>query len=134
MCREYPRIPCIPEICAIHICCTGLLLYPRAIPYGQTLLPSFSYGNRTVLAVHHGDLWFQAYRADVSDQKAIQELFGKIYKDVGPIGGVVCSAGTSYSSSSLRSTLRSTPHVVIGQKSNDERGWVEYSGVERLRC
>jgi NAD(P)-dependent dehydrogenase (short-subunit alcohol dehydrogenase family) len=37
----------------------------------------------------------QAYQCDVSDQKAVQDLFQKIYHDVGPIGGVVCNAGTS---------------------------------------
>jgi hypothetical protein len=35
----------------------------------------------------------EAFQCDVSDQAAVQELVGRIYKDVGPVGGVVCSAG-----------------------------------------
>ncbi len=37
----------------------------------------------------------QAYQCDVSDQEAIVKLFREIYHDVGPVGGVVCSAGMS---------------------------------------
>lgn len=35
----------------------------------------------------------EAFKCDVSDQAAVQELVGRIYKDVGPVGGVVCNAG-----------------------------------------
>jgi NAD(P)-dependent dehydrogenase (short-subunit alcohol dehydrogenase family) len=37
----------------------------------------------------------EAYKCDVSDQAAVAELVGKVYKDVGPVGGVVCNAGES---------------------------------------
>lgn len=36
---------------------------------------------------------WQAYKCDVSNQAEIQKLMGEIYHDVGPVGGVVCSAG-----------------------------------------
>jgi sorbose reductase len=38
-------------------------------------------------------LTVQAFKADVSDQKKIQELMKTIYHDLGPVGGVVCNAG-----------------------------------------
>ncbi|WWC87779.1 uncharacterized protein L201_002671 [Kwoniella dendrophila CBS 6074] len=46
----------------------------------------------------------EAYQADVSDQKAITDLFQKIYFDVGPIGGVVCNAGINYKKDALEYT------------------------------
>ncbi|ORY29513.1 hypothetical protein BCR39DRAFT_531873 [Naematelia encephala] len=45
-----------------------------------------------------------AYKVDVSDQAAIQELFGKIYHDVGPIGGVVCNAGVGIDKPAIEMT------------------------------
>jgi sorbose reductase len=38
----------------------------------------------------------EAFQCDVSDQAAVGELVGRIYKDVGPVGGVVCNAGPLY--------------------------------------
>jgi len=46
----------------------------------------------------------EAYKVDVGDQEAIQELMGKIYKDVGPIGGVVCNAGIAVVKPALEMT------------------------------
>ncbi|RSH94571.1 hypothetical protein EHS25_004375 [Saitozyma podzolica] len=45
-----------------------------------------------------------AYQCDVSDQKAVQDLFQKIYHDVGPIGGVVCNAGVQVGKPALEMT------------------------------
>ncbi|WWD16641.1 hypothetical protein CI109_101071 [Kwoniella shandongensis] len=45
-----------------------------------------------------------AYKCDVTDQKAVQELFRTIYHDVGPVGGVVCNAGVSHHKPALEYT------------------------------
>ncbi|WRT65594.1 uncharacterized protein IL334_002539 [Kwoniella shivajii] len=46
----------------------------------------------------------EAYQADVADQAAISELFKKIYKDVGPVAGVVCNAGVNYKKPAIELT------------------------------
>jgi len=45
-----------------------------------------------------------AYKCDVSDQKTMQELMRTIYHDVGPVGGVVCSAGVGIGKPALEMT------------------------------
>ncbi|KAK8861447.1 hypothetical protein IAR55_002266 [Kwoniella newhampshirensis] len=45
-----------------------------------------------------------AYKCDVTDQRAVQELFKTIYHDVGPVGGVVCNAGVNYKKPALELT------------------------------
>lgn len=37
----------------------------------------------------------QAYKTDTNDQKEMHRLVRDIYKEIGPVGGVVCNAGTS---------------------------------------
>jgi NADP-dependent 3-hydroxy acid dehydrogenase YdfG len=67
-------------------------------------LPARSAGNDSELASCLLNHTSQAYQQNTAEQKEMVDLVKQVYDDIGPVGGIVCNAGTAVSKPVLEMT------------------------------